>query len=279
MKIQGINLYNNFNANQSRPLKITSYPAFKGQDNVERPQKESLLDKIKSAFKRPIIPQIACYTPRKDQSNLNDEELYSEKIKHFTGETVASYAKFKKIGKENHKELKTMLSVGKRNGFRGTIRYDDTKTIIFNKIDENLGIPSSISVWENGKFVYSYKIKENNPELKYHLFEVNGDITTEYEGIGDKINSLIQYDKASSIIKQIDETEAGFNYLYGIKDKNSDNIQILKRLYFDFENIEGCIYGEGQENSVALFMYDAKNDLWENRYIIDIDGEINQNAP
>ena len=98
-------------------------------------------------------------------------------------------------------------------------------------------------------------------------------INTVHNAVGTHINSFTQLDTKNSKVKQLDLTETGFNYLYGRTFDDTQDVEIIKRLYFDFNDINGCIYAEETDEGLALFMYDHSNDLWEQTHIITFEEE------
>ena len=274
MKINSINIYNLKNQTNFQKS-YAQYPQYK-QDSVtfkgnEEPKKTGFLNSLKKLFNGTSTPQIACYTPRENVSNLNEDEIKSETIKKFVGETIASYNGLIKQGKLTNEEIQEMLKLGKIQGYQGTVKYNqtDNANIIFGKINPETNLPSTISLWKNGEFMYSYEILSTNP-IKYKLNIQDNGIDTIQEGIGNTITTLSQHDKKFKTIKQFDTTQGGFNYLYG-KTKEDGFVEIKKRLYFDFYDIKGCMYGEGTQEGIPLYMYNQEQDLWEEKYLIEFE--------
>ncbi len=276
MKIQKINCYHlanvrNAQSPQCNPLKYQKDEiCFKGSEN--KSQKFGLFDRLKYAFKREELPQVACFQKKLHPSELSDEENKSEEIKVFVGTTIASYSGLGILGKANIKEINSMLRVGAENFYEGTIPYNSQNgiNITFGEVDSELEIPRTINVWENGQYAYTYEIFQKEPELKYEVTIYADNLKTIEQGTDSKLNGFWQYDKKNSTVKEFTVTENGFNYLYGIK-KDSSNVQILKRLYFDFTDINGCMYAEASGDELLLYNYDIENDIWENTHTIEFE--------
>ena len=272
MKIQQINLYtyrNNYQYKNNKQLtRNQNQLYFKGN---EQPKKSGLFNSIKKFIKGENIPQVACYTRRENPVDLSEDEIKSENIKKFVGETIASYNTIIEKGKSAHKEIKEILKMGRNQDYKGTLKYNpnDNANVTFGAINPETNLPSTISMWKDGEFMYSYEILSDNP-IEYKLSVIDKGIDTIQEGIGDRITMLQQTDSNFNLVKQFDRTENGFNYLYG-RIKDDGNVEIKKRLYFDFGSIKGCIYGEGTQEGIPLYLYNQEEDLWEQKFLIEFE--------
>ncbi len=253
--------------NQSRD--VVSFTSKK--DNTIR---LGLFGYLKHVFHKEEIPQISCMTPAKRSlEELSDEEIKSEKIKEFVGLTLAGFSDLEVLGKNNQRELNSMLRLGADNFYEGVVEYNsqDRININFGDMNEELDIPKAINVWEDGQYAYTYEIFEKEP-LKYRVTIFADKLQTTMEGIDKDLTRFLQYDKSNRIVKEYSPTPNGFRYLYGQK-KSAEKVEILKRLYFDFENIAGCIYAEGTDEGIELYCYDVENDLWEPKYLLEVEEE------
>ena len=276
MKIEKINTFNHLNQRKIKNNYI--YHLEYKIDKVsfcanDKPKKTDFLNKLKKFLKGENIPQVACYIPREDSGNLSEDEIKSEQIKKFVGETIASYHSVSEKGKEAYSEIQEILKMGQKQNYQGTLKYnpDDNANVTFGKINSETNLPSAISIWRNGEFMYSYEILSINP-IEYRLSIQDKDVDTVQEGIKDRVTSIIQQDKKYKLIKQFDTTECGFKYLFG-RIKDDDFIEIKKRLYFDFKDIKGCMYGEGTPEGIPLYMYNQGEDLWEQVSLIEFEEE------
>ncbi len=278
MKIQSIGTYlpasklNTPSHNYKTINRNKDIISFKAENNDKR--KFGFRDYLKGIFNKKTIPQVACIkSTKRNLEDLSDEEIKSEKIKEFVGLTLASYSDFGILGKNNQREINSMLRVGADNFYEGSVEYntEDGINITFGEMNQELGIPKMINVWEGGQYAYTYDIFEKEP-LKYSVTVFADKLQTVMEGEGKELTRFLQYDRSNKIVKEYTLSPGGFRYLYGLK-KNGDEVQILKRLYFDFEDIAGCIYAEATDDGIVMHCYDIENDLWEPKYLLEADEE------
>ena len=274
MKIQNINPY--------KPQAITKSTAKNHKKAIYKhdevsfngnktPKNSGFFNSVKKFFKGETIPQIACYTQRENLVDLSDEEIKSENIKKIVGEVIKSYHTILKKGISTHSEIKEILKMGSAQGYKGTLKYNpsDNANVTFGDINPKTNLPTNILMWKNGEFIYSYEILNANP-IEYKLNVSDHGINTVQEGIGDEIITLQQHDLKFHLVKQFDKTERGFNYLFG-HVKDDEHVDIKKRLYFDFYDINGCLYGEGTPEGIPLYMYNKEQDLWEQQALIEFE--------
>ena len=274
MRIEKINNYNILKLQNNKRCqknilnkKCTDTVFFMGND---KKPKQGIFTKLVNKFSKNHIAEIACYMPREDRTNLTPEEEKSEEIKNFIANTINSYDFLQERGKSVYKELSIILAQGAKQNYKGTIVYnsEDNTNVTFSEINPDTKVPYEAIIWKNGQYYYSYKIEEKEPQLKYTIEVPDKNVNTTHNAVGIHINSFTQLDTKNSKVKQLDLTETGFNYLYGRTFDDTQDVEIIKRLYFDFNDINGCIYAEGTDEGIALFMYDHSKDLWEQTHII-----------
>ncbi len=265
MKIQNITSFSIRNNTRIADKKYTT-PSFKNkydQISFSGNNKGGIFNAIKKLINGTSIPQVACYIPRENTDNLSSDEIKSEKIKKMVGETVASYHTVNKKGKSAHSEIKEILKMGRSQNYKGTLDYnpDDRANVVFGQINPDTNLPSTISMWKEGEFMYSYDILSADP-IEYELTVLDNGVDTIQHGIGDTVDLIQQKDLKFHLFKQFEKTQNGFTYSYGhLADE--ENAQIEKKLFFDFYDIRGCVYAQSTDEGVNFYTYNQEQDLWE----------------
>ena len=245
MKINAINNFTNNRILKTAPnnsFRYYSQPSFEGVFDVFKKQPAQKSEEVS------------------DSDNLNimlKDAIRGDKI-------------LKSRGKYFLKTLNRLLKHGKKDNYKGHLQINDkngTTTVTFGDNDENLGVPSNVNIWQNGKLKTIYNIESVSPQSIYSVSTYEDDKESFFRFINDKNLCFQCVHNDGTIIAHFPAKDG---FCQQISEKINDYGALLDyEINWNYKNPENSHIIANSETDAVKYGYDKKNKFWYQKRFID----------
>lgn len=244
-----INKTNSINKSQavSKPLAFDSV-SFSGKEKV------SFLDKVKSFLGLEDV-----------EIELTPQEQKDATIRGtFKGMQQAA-KEYKRVAKIEVKTLNTLLEIGKLNGFKPYIPYEDGKKLLFGDFDDR-NLPKRLDIVniKNGMSIgKSYDFNCGNGLFTTTL-RYSPRSNTTLDILHGKPLYMVDKNYEDGSFQRMTFLNNALHFISGPLNTTSDTSRIAQIAYFDYKNPDKCYYADLDEveDFYNFYKYDSDEDLW-----------------
>lgn len=215
---------------------------------------------------------------RKQPKELTPEERDSRDINEILQSAITGDKALIEGGKVFLKHLNRLLKVGKEQNYKGYLHFEDKKAgknlVTFSDVNEEMGIPPIVNVWQNGKLKTVYEILSVTPQSLFTVTTYDDNRECFYQFINDKNLCFQSLDKNGIFIAQY-PAENGFCQQQSKKVNDKDAL-LYYELYWDYKNTENSYFLQNTDGDAIRYCFNKKSKFWYPKEIIpyELKGEI-----